>query len=308
MSLIARKWIPVHAQPRACDRSSSTITVMSWNTLARSLCNVSSFPNTDPAVLEWNNRATLIEKQLFHNTIAPDIIALQEVDEEDADEFLLALCATNPYTLRYSKKQSENSKDGCALLIQAGRWTVHRHFTVPLGAPGTSQIALIAQISSSCNQSRPIHMTVVSVHLKSKPGNEEIRACQGRVLREQIDLACVNHPAANSTGDNITALVMGDFNDVPDSIVVTDMLKLGSFQSAYDSFYPCSFYTTAKKRQEVVTRTVDYIFVRVGQAMPRTDSSIVSLMEIPPLIHFPTLLPCKQYPSDHLALGAQIQL
>jgi mRNA deadenylase 3'-5' endonuclease subunit Ccr4 len=52
--------------------------VMTWNTLARSLCNVTSFPHTTTDALTWDKRVVLLEAELFSPTRPrPSIIALQ---------------------------------------------------------------------------------------------------------------------------------------------------------------------------------------------------------------------------------------
>lgn len=61
-------------------------------------------------------------------------------------------------------------------------------------------------------------------------------------------------------------------------------------------------YTTFKKRETEILRTIDYILYRHGK-----DSQLVvtGLQEIPAIEKFPNRLPARDYPSDHLSIGAK---
>jgi hypothetical protein len=62
-------------------------------------------------------------------------------------------------------------------------------------------------------------------------------------------------------------------------------------------------YTTYKKRETEVCRTIDYLWhSRVPTAQ------VVQLLEIPPIDQLPHRLPASYYPSDHFSIGAVFYL
>ena len=49
---------------------------MQWNSLSRELCDKSSFPNSPPACLVWENRSGRILQEIVQT--APDVLCCQE--------------------------------------------------------------------------------------------------------------------------------------------------------------------------------------------------------------------------------------
>jgi len=284
-----------------------TTTIMTWNTLARSLCDADGFPHTEKDALDWSKRALLMESELFPTTRPhASIIALQEMDEDVAEEWLRPLCEKYRMQLLYAKKASADNRDGCALLVDTAKWKVVTSQRVILGpSPGTSQVALVAHLQqippptpSTMIGHTPVQLLVASVHLKSKPGHEEVRLGQIAGLLNVMELLYPDHRETHHT------LVLGDFNDIPSSLACTTMREAG-FTSLYDA--DDAPYTTAKKRQAVVQRTIDYMWWRAPIATA-TPISFKRLLAIPPITAFPTWLPSTHYPSDHMALAAQLVL
>jgi len=241
-----------------------------------------------------------MESEIFRGASPSSIVALQEMDETLAHSWLAPLADQRGLKMIYAKKASGESQDGCALLIDRQLWRVCEHGCVVLGPPSTatSQVALVALLESLA--SSKCTLLVASVHLKSKPGHEERRRDQVRVLLAALERM------STKAGGVTRILVLGDFNDVPSSLACELMRETG-FTSIYDTHYPHEFYTTAKKREHVVQRTIDYMWLKEAKA-GGAATSVVSLLEIPPVSTFPHLLPCTTYPSDHLALVAQLQL
>jgi mRNA deadenylase 3'-5' endonuclease subunit Ccr4 len=288
-SLLPRTMLHVKEGDQESAPAATRVTVMTWNTLAQSLCDAASFPHTKPTALAWEHRASLIEEALFSvgTTTRPSIIALQEMDATLADSWLAPLAKRHGMAMMYAKKASDNNQDGCALLVDTAVWCVRSTAHVPLGPePTSSQVALMACLETVATRRR---LTVASVHLKSKPGHEARRLGQVRVLLEAM------------SHQEVDTLVLGDFNDVPDSIACQAMRDAG-FVSLYDTQYPGgAFYTTAKKRAEVVCRTIDYVWCKSKHGVQAKQ-----LLTIPPIAALsPDLLPSIAYPSDHLALSAQ---
>lgn len=261
---------------------------MQFNTLADSLSD--GFPFVDEKYLEWNYRKPLIVQEILkHN---PDIIGLQEVDRERADEFKEF---TQGYKRFFCPKQNE-SKDGCMLLFRESMFEVVNHVDIQLGKD-ESQIAIIAHLKTPSGR----NIFVVVTHLKAKEGFELKRYQQGRNI-----MAGLKHYSQDIAPENKSVVILGDFNDVPDSIVYIlfrAWFNKPILKSAYTLYDDSGIepYTTFKKREKEICRTIDYIWVS-------NDIQVRELLEIPPTEVFPDRLPCKNYPSDHLSIIATLEI
>eukprot|EP01125_Pyxidicula_operculata_P007606 TRINITY_DN2584_c0_g1_i2.p2 TRINITY_DN2584_c0_g1~~TRINITY_DN2584_c0_g1_i2.p2 ORF type:complete len:113 (-),score=33.15 TRINITY_DN2584_c0_g1_i2:81-419(-) len=94
--------------------------------------------------------------------------------------------------------------------------------------------------------------------------------------------------------EKLPVIVCGDFNDTPDSLVCTEFSK--KLKSAYSN--DDKHWTTWKKRDAVVKRTIDYIFYDDKKLEP------THLLSIPKDSDVPNNLPAPYYPSDHISIGA----
>ena len=108
-------------------------------------------------------------------------------------------------------------------------------------------------------------------------------------------------------------VICGDFNDQSTSRVYAVLTKPSvasvaaatciQLQSVYESCLTGEdlkqYYSTYKKRDVELCHVIDYIFVSGTITVKRLLSS-------PPLSSLPYRLPAPDYPSDHLALFADI--
>jgi CCR4-NOT transcription complex subunit 6 len=266
---------------------SKELTIVQWNTLAQSLCHSLSFPFVNKNVLEWPHRFKQMMKRL--NDFKADIICLEEVDKDCfLNDFEPALNALG-YDGIYCKKVSNDNKDGCAIFVKRSTVKLHQWKSVRLLST-QSQVALLADISPVADLL--CRTTIVCTHLKAKPGFEDIRLQQVKALSIHIQ----------SFSKSLNIVVCGDFNDEPTSLMygyMCDHLLSQPnplvLQSVYDKLYGQSFFTTAKKRQSTVVRTIDYIWTS-------NTLNITKLAPLPTLTDLPKLLPSIEYPSDHLPL------
>lgn len=130
----------------------------------------------------------------------------------------------------------------------------------------------------------------VVTHLKAKPGFEQRRKDQGVLLLDGLK---------QFVGDNnLPVVVGGDFNDVPESLVYNEFVNAG-LSSAYAKYDDSKMepFTTLKKRKSLVKHCIDYLWYS-------KEISVNGLLEIPLESDLPDLLPCRAYPSDHLAILA----
>ena len=169
-----------------------------------------------------------------------------------------------------------------------------------------------------------IPLLVAVTHLKAQKSesNEKVRCAQVEEL-----LACVQDSAKKQRkaigAKHIPVIIMGDFNaDVPSEVpfpassierVINNHAVVSSeandqtplrFQSAYPIDPPeMGFFTTWKTRgTETVKRTIDYIF--------HSDRiKCTALLGIPATKDVEKdKLPGLRYPSDHLMIGAKLEI
>lgn len=184
-----------------------------------------------------------------------------------------------------------------------------------------SQVAILARLATKEGDFAGQDICVATTHLKAKPGHEEKRLHQGRLLLKAV--------ADFLAGREVPVFVMGDFNDTPDSPVcnyfkrstpttttttttdgeappeVATSSHPFELKSAY-TFYDASEtepFTTYKKREREVIRPIDYIWFTPSEGRLRVTPT--SLLEIPSLEMLPNRLPASDYPSDHLAIAAR---
>lgn len=100
-----------------------TISALSWNILCDRYCTQALYGYTPAAALEWTHRRERILQEL--NGRRPDIISLQECDEESFEEFFSPELAAHEYRgVFYPKMRAERmagrerkTVDGCAVFF-----------------------------------------------------------------------------------------------------------------------------------------------------------------------------------------------
>ena len=241
------------------------VNIFQWNVLAQSLTD--GFPHTPKEHLTLEHRLELHLKELRRAAANNAIIVLEEVDIELLTPFVTAL---DGYLWRWVSKNSEDKgfRDGTLIMWPKKLFTVVRVETVELG----TQNAVVAEFTD---------FMLCAVHLKAKPGFYEKRTEQVAAFLRHIWLKA--------------AIIVGDFNDVPESDCI-QLLRDAGYKSAYADHPP----TTAKRREEAVVRCIDYIWVRGGEVVE--TSKLRDLED-----YAPNYLPCETWPSDHLALEATIK-
>lgn len=290
------------------------------NVLADRLAPPSAFPHTDPAVLTWAHRKDLLLQQI--TSLDPDVVCLEEVDHYE-DHFRPAM-ASHGYEGFFKVKNGEGDADGCALFFKSARFELVAHRAIDFEGSHT-QVALIVRLRLRSEQDGR-DLCVAATHLKAKPGFEEKRLEQGILLLRSA-LAFIGGGDGDEEERRRIAsaplVVLGDFNDVPSSLVCRYFrgeLPLAEIHaaipphpfrlaSAYAHHPPLAGdvdeaaaepYSTYKKRETEVRRTIDYIWYPAEAMVP------VALLAVPAVSDLPDRLPCRNHPSDHLALYAEL--
>eukprot|EP01121_Diplochlamys_sp_Union-15-3_P014260 TRINITY_DN4520_c0_g1_i1.p1 TRINITY_DN4520_c0_g1~~TRINITY_DN4520_c0_g1_i1.p1 ORF type:complete len:173 (-),score=17.92 TRINITY_DN4520_c0_g1_i1:18-476(-) len=145
---------------------------------------------------------------------------------------------------------------------------------------------------------------VATTHLKAKVGFEKTRLEQGQYLLNEI---------TKFNSSKFPLIICGDFNDIPESPVCLLFAQNAPIEvdgKTYSHHLPLksihssapSYYTTYKKREVEVCRTIDYIWYS-------SDSlTVTHTLSIPLLTELPERLPASYYPSDHLAISCKFEL
>lgn len=257
--------------------------IIHWNILADSLSD--GFPYVDSKYLQWNYRLPLILNQLL--AAKADILNLVEVDSDHASIFKTAFSG---YYGFYAKKTSpdvrpkeltpSDNKEGVLMLINLKRFQILSAESFSLNGAKNgeirSQVAVLIKLKDLETKKS---MSIVGTHLKAKPGFEETRLQQMKIILKFIKKE--------------KAIILGDLNDVPESLVCKFLLKKG-FVDAYQD--QKRDFTTSKKREKLVTRVIDYIFYRFYKLKVE---EVVATPAVP-VIGYPS----KDQPSDHILIGA----
>jgi mRNA deadenylase 3'-5' endonuclease subunit Ccr4 len=251
------------------------------------------FPHTDPAVLHWEYRAPrILQIILEHN---PTIIGLCEVDGSIYTDYLEPELKKRGYVGFWSKKLSDLA-DGPALFWRSDSFALDAKEAFQLNGKD-SQVALLSRLRGVSDTTKSL--TVVVTHLKAKVGFENVRESQVKSLWNRIGAFNV---------ESFPTVVMGDFNDTPES-PACEFIQSHNYFSAYKLHSPTqsatgagdeSPWTTWKKRETEVKRTIDYIWLE------KSRFEVQKLLEIPKDEFLPLLLPAAYYPSDHLNLVAVV--
>lgn len=245
--------------------------ILHWNILADKSADTSpyGFPHVDPAVLAWEFRQPRIVQILKDEN--PDLVSLVEVDRiTDLRREL-----KDKYECILFSQCTERSGQAIFVRKEFTRLRVPKLFPQCFSLPGNRSLLMVQFDFESGRQ-----LVFATTHLKAKPEFSKMRVQQvGAMLRilDPIPLPQV---------------VCGDFNDVPTSDCMKEMLR------TFRLTIPEDTVSTCKKREVLVMRRIDYILtrgVKLSGRIPAFDT-----LEIPEVG-----LPSKNFPSDHLYLTAQ---
>ena len=324
--LYARSW----STPTSDAANSGTrLSVLQFNVLADSLCaqmdNCGGFAGPRDS-MEWEQRRTRLIEVVTRHGALPDIVGMEEVDH--FTEWLEPQMAALGYAGVWAKKPKEKSKDGSALFWQTGRLALRGEVEVQrfveADGSGANQIALLATLdvlaaplppaAAAAASAPPVPpaaaVFVVVTHLKaSKDAKGELDRAQqivqlfDRVAALRGDLPCIAVMDMNAAPET-SASAPYPAAAYP-AALSHGALRVGSAYARALGSEPA--WTTWKRRVGAfkageAKHTIDYIFTTADIAVTRVlnvpdDASVVE-----------TRLPGWEYPSDHVALRADLVL
>uniref|UniRef100_A0A6B2LF77 Endonuclease/exonuclease/phosphatase domain-containing protein n=1 Tax=Arcella intermedia TaxID=1963864 RepID=A0A6B2LF77_9EUKA len=240
-----------------------------------------AFPFAKPEVLKWDYRKNKIIQVVLE--VNPDVFALEECDHYE--DWFKGQFKAKGYKSTYLIKNGGN--DGTAIFWKKEKFTKLKQgtHTYLWNSKKTTQGVLAVVLQGKDKEKTSI--CVAATHLKAKPGFEEQRKGQGEQLVQYIK---------EFNEKQSPVVILGDFNDTPDSLVCKHM------GLHYASAYPSNTWTTWKKRETVVQRTIDYIWYDSAKLQP------IQILPAPLESDCPQLLPASYYPSDHILIAAKFIL
>lgn len=130
------------------NKSSQPFILMSYNILAQDLLEAHSnlYQECDAASLKWNHRLRCLKCEI--ESIKPDILCLQEVQESHLDDIAYAL-----HELRFDeplyKKRTGGQTDGCAIFFNKNLFQLIDHHFVEYYQPDVKVSKTIGHINMS---------------------------------------------------------------------------------------------------------------------------------------------------------------
>ena len=336
-AVVTRSWLPISA-PLAVvpPRPEFVFAVMTWNTLASSLCSPAAFPAAAPAHLTLAHRRSLFLQEF--RRVSADLICLVEVDGADWEGFFFPFLHAAGFDAFWVKKPGKDHEDGSCFAYRRGKFAMMDYKGRPLVSDDAKEVwscvCLVAQLAPILDGHVAIQqrLVVAALHLKAKAGNEGVRLRQAVKALEMVEETVERLKRVR--GDlQLSTLLCGDFNDTPEPTTPVHHFVLSGqtppvtvgvgeagkgegvegraahvfwFHSLYDRYYAaCSgggeYWTTVKKREVRVQRVIDFIFFSPTALVP------LELLSIP-RCHTEEGYPAADYPSDHLALAGRFQL
>lgn len=245
----------------------NTLKVVSFNTLAV-ICADNSpqgFPHTDPSILAWSHRSPLVEEKITQWCSEKYVVCLQEVDQL---EWYLDLFTRLGYKVVYN---SQSKRIHQCLLCYPQEFEVDN---VLVGAyPDCSQEYVSVRIEG---------VTVYTTHLKAKKPFYSVRLHQ------------VQHLLSIVKGEKV--IIAGDFNE---SALILGTCLGALLTQGYDNAHRSMEHTTCKKREEVVSHKIDWIWFRGVDLVESSTCDAILENE---------LLPCSSHPSDHVPVLATFSI
>lgn len=293
------------------DGEGPSVRVMQFNVLADGMGQKQFEGRVPVSAMAFARRSELALGEVCR--VSPDVLCLQEVNHYSvwAEEFR-KLGYEGVFVPKYDDSYPQGHQtppayyggaptDGCAIFVRRESWRIsshfHKRFAELTGDASCSQVVMLAALESCA---APEHKLVVSCsHLKSGPGKGNAALRLGQCQAWAKLLADSLADAAWEAWASSPVVLCGDMNEnmseAPKGGVATlcETLKLGSSYAIGQGRDPLFTAIDGAWRS-----CLDYILISQGLRPS-------SLFQVPGLPK--GALPSAQYPSDHLALAADLR-
>ncbi|GFE55864.1 endonuclease exonuclease phosphatase family domain containing protein [Babesia ovis] len=229
--LIHRQWTSEKAKPVENARFTfEPLVVMSFNCLARSLVD-NKYVNNDSDVMSWNSRKFAI-LDVLRNSNA-DVVCLQEVDEEEYNNFFLQEFEKLGYGSYFKKKKSPKL-DGVCVLYKMDRFELLCNKDVEFSVHDANfdrlQVAVVLAlidkhtkaVDSEKSEVRDMYI-VSNTHLLFNKNRGDVKVAQLLSLLsaiKEVEELCLENLGDAAKDNPKPAIIMcGDFNFTPQSLM-----------------------------------------------------------------------------------------
>ncbi|KAM6912412.1 protein angel homolog 1 [Xenentodon cancila] len=207
--------------PFVVKEASMDFSVMSYNILAQDLLELNQqlYVHCPLEVLDWNYRCALLLAEI--EKWAPDILCLQEVQENHYHEQLHPAFSHMGYTCVY-KRRTGTKTDGCAICYRSSRFSEVTVTKLEFFRPETELLdrhnvgivlllrPLVAQVAA-VKENGPL-LCVANTHLLFNPRRGDVKLAQLGIMLAEID-ATIN--SCKAKGEHCNVIFCGDFNTLP---------------------------------------------------------------------------------------------
>lgn len=266
-----------------------------------------SFIKCPEAALKWSYRRHLILQEILRS--GADIVCLEEVDHYE-DFFKPELSRHGFDGCFFPKCDSpclsfpdNNGPDGCALFYRSAKFELLEKKEIVLQnteGKDSHQVALLGKLKVKQREGGVVLSSIVvaMAHFKAKTEGKQLRAAQGRhLVQEATALAGVG-------AEQLPVVVVGDFNATADE----EVYQFFTNPDAHPDLKLRSSYEVASGKEPVFTSwkfrakgeakyTIDYIWYAPERLQVEGVWGIPDEGDIGE-----NALPCRSYPSDHVAL------
>ncbi|XP_061751023.1 protein angel homolog 1 [Nerophis ophidion] len=196
-------------------------TVMSYNILAQDLlmANIQLYKHCRLEVLDWNYRWSLLLEEI--SRWAPDILCLQEVQENHYDTLLYPALTQMGYNCIY-KRRTGNKTDGCATCYRSTRFSEVSVTLLEFFRPETElldrhNVGIVLLLRPLVYQGSKVSakgslLCVANTHLLFNPRRGDIKLAQLAIILAEIDSVVKSWKAKS---EHCNVIMCGDFNSVP---------------------------------------------------------------------------------------------
>ena len=228
---------------------SSRLRVMTYNVLADAYSHTwgAMYPYLTPEMADPERRLLLAMEDVC--LVAPDVVALQEVDRKWYHAFWVPQMAAAGYApVGTLTEKTGLTREGCAMFCRSDRWKVARVKSVGLKEAGPmpgeettaawvrtqphlchalSKISTVAQLAVlEPLEGKEVALVVANTHLFFHPGAVHLRCLQARWLLRHADEMRQQYREELSTSEGkvskaaIGLVICGDFNGEPSDGVI----------------------------------------------------------------------------------------
>lgn len=290
------------------ERYSEPLRVLQFNVLADGLAQNGEFLKCEPVHLEFAYRRPMLEAEIFG--LQPHVIGLQEVNRYD--DWLREALQARGYESHFLQKSPSPCEkfgfpaDGCVLAWDAARFEL-----VQLNASsyeGCTQGSIVATLKERSENGRML--VAATTHLKAKPEGAPVRRAQARELGKRLAAAVATVEGAGAKAD---VVLTGDFNEEGGEGVLTALndgygdAGGGAFTNVFSDASPNGGFSTWKYRPGKEAGSVKEKREWIDFILFRGAMSVGSRLSMPTTAQIGDgALPSREYPSDHLAVGASL--